>query len=307
MTGLSVPRRVPLPVVIGVLFAGAVTWLALSDPPEEEPEPSPLPAASSAVTADLPPGQQTQVAAPAALVENSAVPLPRQLRNVSPEGVRTPVVTAPIMRVEPSPIYLERLNPPVAPLPEGPIELHRPEVVDAATLKTKAFTVRLAHIKTLELSETCVSRVGGKWPCGVRARTALRGLVRMNRISCEKITEEAPKAMIADCTRGPVNLAAWMVENGWAIPDEGAPENYTTLMNMAKEQKKGQWQSEWLSELPGTAAPPQPLDETLLPPTVGEDGLRPGLDAAAGQPGQRDLDLLNPLGLPQDLGPVSTQ
>ncbi|SHL53108.1 thermonuclease family protein [Roseibium suaedae] len=308
MSAFSGLRRIPFPVFLALAFAGGVTWLVLSDPPEPETDPSPVLAKTADVPA-LPAAPTPAPEAPTKLADNSAVPLPRQLRNVSPDGMRTPVVTAPIKRIEPSEIYLERVNPPVDPLPEGPLELHRPEVVDAGTLKTKAFTVRLAWIKPLGLKETCVSRVGGQWPCGVRARTALRGLIRMNKIACEKVAEEGPNALSANCSRGPINLAAWMVENGWAVPDEGAPEDFAALMNKAREQKAGQWQSEWLTELPQTAEAPEALDETLLPSVQEGASLRTSLDdslsAPEGMQQETGPDLLNPLGLPQDQGTAS--
>lgn len=300
MTALSVLRRIPAPAALGLAFAGAVTWLALSEPPDV---PSTSPAQQQeAEPAALPPvPAKTMEQAPAS---SPAAPLPRQLRNVSPEGVRTPVVTAPLVRVEPARIYLERLNPPVEPLPDGLIELHGPQVVDAGTLKTKAFSVHLAHIKPLGIKETCVSRLGGQWPCGVRARTALRGLVRLNTISCMKVSDLGPKAMSAECSRGSLNLAAWMVENGWAVPDETAPDELTALLDAARNKKAGQWQSEWLAELPGTASRDQTEPDDLgAGQDTSEDRLRlgnelglPGLSAGAIAPDAADL--LNPLGLP---------
>lgn len=180
----------------------------------------------------------------------SDAPLPSQIRNVAPTGIAAPQVNGPLKRIAAPERPKEEDSEPV---PDGPLVLRRPQVVDAGTLKTDNYTVRLAHIEALPGDETCVSRLGGTWPCGARARTSLRGLVRMFSVECEKVEDLGVREFTAVCSRKNISLNAWLVEYGWAQPREDAPQEFAALAAKARQEKRGMWQSEWLSELPPAA------------------------------------------------------
>ncbi|WP_417685135.1 thermonuclease family protein [Roseibium sp.] len=250
-------RPFAVPALLIGLSGAAVAWLLIAEPPAApEAEPS-VPAGSFSLRS----GTETFSDASGnssredtvSANDAGAVPLPSDIRNVSPEGISAPVVTAPLTRIEPSERYLELKDPPVEPLPPGPIELKRPQVVDAGTLRTKDLTVRIAHITAPSAEETCVSRRGGTWPCGARARTSLRGLIRIFTVTCEKVADLGPREISALCSRRNTDIGAWLVEYGWADPAEGAPESYKELAAAAQDKKIGKWQAEWL-EIPLSAA-----------------------------------------------------
>ena len=181
-------------------------------------------------------------------------PLPNQIRNVSPEGVTTPDISGTLTRIAPSERLQELLNPAAEPLPDGIMEIVAPTVVDGGHLKTGQITIQLAHIEPLTLDQVCQSRIGGEWPCGVRARSFLQGLVRRFKIVCEKADELGPREILATCTRGKINLGKRLVRHGWADPLENAPDDYRELAALAQEKKRGKWQSDWLEELPPPSA-----------------------------------------------------
>lgn len=272
-------RPLLVPAVLLIASAGIITWLLLDEPPiVSQLQQTARNAAEQQRTSDAsgegpPPGANEQTPLTPQLSsspDQAAVPLPSAIRNVSPEGVSAPKIVGTLVRVAPSQRYLELKNPPVAPIPDGPIELRRPQVLDAGTLKTKDLTVRLAHIRPLSPDEICTSRLGGPWPCGTRARTSLRGLVRMLTITCEKVEELGTHEISATCSRRKVNLGEWMVRHGWADPDDAAPEHYQQLAETARDEKKGKWQAEWIGKLD------EPAKDITLPLDLPEAGLLEG-------------------------------
>lgn len=272
-------RPLLVPTVLLIASAGIITWLFLADPPttsrqqqaaHQGSEPRQTPGPSEF---DPPPAVSEAERVTTPRVEGptlTAVPLPSDIRNVSPEGVSAPEVVGTLVRVAPSQRYLELKDPPVEPIPDGPLELRRPQVLDAGTLMTKDLTVRLAHLRALPPDEICTSRLGGPWPCGARARTSLRGLVRMLTITCEKVEELGPREISATCKRRKINLGEWMVRHGWAEPDDAAPDHYQELAETARKEKKGKWQAEWIGKLN------EPAKEITLPLDLPEAGLLEG-------------------------------
>jgi endonuclease YncB( thermonuclease family) len=231
--------------ITGLLVATAcigLLWLAgravlVGDPPAVERTAS-TPVPSQQRAARLP----AETAAPPA-------PHPATIRNVTPDDILPPPpVSGPLKRVEP------RL--PKLPEREIPTEVtfHQPVVLDAGNFRTKKLTIRLAGIDAPALEETCPSRLGGDWPCGRRARTALRALVRRHAITCDNMEETAGGVVLATCRRRGVDLSAWMVEQGWARPQEGAAQVLVDAAEAARAARKGLWQLDWSARLPRIGA-----------------------------------------------------
>ncbi|MEP1931573.1 MAG: thermonuclease family protein [Roseibium sp.] len=257
-------RSIIVPIVVLTVFGGAVAWLIFAKPPtastpslsaETSPAVLAVPDQPKAIEkGSLPPESGSSVAAP----------LPDNIRDVSPDGVSAPTVTSDLKRIEPSKRYLELKNPPIEPIPDGPLEFVRVQVLDAGHLKSGQLTIKLAHIEHLALDDTCASTLGDTWPCGTRARTFLRGLVRQLKVTCEKVEELGPQKVLATCSRGPIDLSTRLVRYGWATPTDNAPEPFQELAQSAREREFGKWQNEWFtddSDLPAWAE----TDNSLLP------------------------------------------
>ncbi len=245
-------RPLFVPAILLTGSGGLLAWLLLSDPPEI------LEGQSAGTLQDeTKKAGSTRVDAPSPEIPakvqerlTSAAPLPDNIRDVSPEGVTAPKVSGSLKRVEPSKRYLELKDPPIEPIPDGPIELTRVQVLDSGRIQSNRLVVTLAHIQPLKIDETCVSRLGGSWPCGARARTFLRGLIRQFKITCEKIEEIGPQQIIGSCRRGNIDLSARLVRYGWADPTPDAPSHIVELAQKARDRKVGKWQAEWLTDLP---------------------------------------------------------
>ncbi|PVB62932.1 thermonuclease family protein [Labrenzia sp. 011] len=240
-------RPLVVPALLLTVTGGLFAWLMLSDPPEIRNETTAAKALSGPAPVAAP---SPDAAKPAQERSASTAPLPGDIRNVSPHGVSAPKVSGSLKRVEPSKRYLELKNPPVEPVPDGPVELTRVQVLDGGRIQSDRLVVTLAHIRPLKIDETCISRLGGSWPCGARARTFLRGLIRQFKITCEKIEDLGPRQILGSCRRGHIDLSARLVRYGWADAAPGAPSHITELAQKARDRKVGKWQSEWLAELP---------------------------------------------------------
>ena len=135
--------------------------------------------------------------------------------------------------------------PPLPPEPPKPDVLTRAVVVDAGTLRSGNRTVRLAHIETRPLEATCTDASGRDWPCGQAGATALRLLVRARAVTCAILPDDAPDDAPRTCSIGTVDLAEWLLRQGWATPAPGAPDNYRAAHEDARKAERGLFTREW--------------------------------------------------------------
>ncbi|WP_186386827.1 thermonuclease family protein [Stappia sp. TSB10P1A] len=243
------------------------------------------PAPQQAQTVIAPASPSSPDPAPSAPVLPEA-PDPASIRNVTPSDILPPPqVSGPLKRVAPQlPKLPEREIP-------SEITFHQPLVLDAGSFRAKHLTIRLAGIDAPGPAETCPSRLGGTWPCGMRARTALRALVLRHAITCEDMQDTPTGVVLARCRRQGTDLAAWMVAQGWARPGEGASEELLAEAAAAREARRGIWQLDGPALSPGSSLPALPLPGDLTDPS----------HSAARQPGGNPG---GPQALPLDLPPV---
>ena len=117
-------------------------------------------------------------------------------------------------------------------------------VADAGTIRAGRRTLRLADVDVPSAEAECGDGDGNTWSCGTRARTALRRLVQNRAVDCRAagaVDEEMP---VVRCTVGRVDLATWLVENGWAAPAAAAAPGLAELGRAAREAGRGLWQIE---------------------------------------------------------------
>lgn len=291
-------RSLLFPASVAAAFGGTVAWILLTEPPAV-----PDPVAESRALAQTPAAGPKPVAItppPDSSKPAGTAPLPDAIRDVSPDGVSAPQVVGSLTRIAPSDRYLELKNPPVQPIPDGPLELKRIEVLDAGHLRSDRLTVKLAYVSPPPLDETCKTQLGGSWPCGVRARTFLRGLIRRLKVTCEKVEDLGPQKILATCARGTIDLSTRLVQYGWSGVSEDAPDTLKTLAAEAQAEKIGLWQADWITDLPTPDWANQDLsdlpDLEELSPEIIDWSLRSeGQDPATGDP---FTDPLENFGLP---------
>lgn len=129
--------------------------------------------------------------------------------------------------------------------------LFRPLATAAGVIEANGVTVTIAGVTPLDIAETC-SDDGKEWNCGVRARTALRGMLRGRAVVCDVPEGEAKGDIVARCRIGKLDVGQWLVANGWARAAGDGP--YADIGEKAVAGKKGIF-----------GAPPERIEMTLTP------------------------------------------
>jgi endonuclease YncB( thermonuclease family) len=166
------------------------------------------------------------------------------VRNVTPEGVTAaPVVSAPLVRVEPPP---EPARPP-EPRTE---RLFNPLVTAAGILKVREREIRLAGIAAPDFHRRCGEGLGA-WPCGRMARAALRSFIRGRAVECDVPAGAEAIPDPAECRVAGRSLSEWLVAQGWAESDG---DGFTALEQSARAEKLGMWSGDRPGGQPDEAA-----------------------------------------------------
>ena len=116
--------------------------------------------------------------------------------------------------------------------------------------------IRLLGIDAPELAQACQDARGQPWRCGTRARDAFSALApRGAGIACrsegkDRFDRELSRCALADGR----DLAAQLVRGGWAI---ATTEDYLVEQDLARAQKRGLWQGEFLTPAEWRAANPR--------------------------------------------------
>ncbi len=136
---------------------------------------------------------------------------------------------------------LSPLGQAAQPDPDGKADwdgtpLYQPVATAAGTIEAGGYTVSLAGTQAVAPDEMCSYR-GTDWPCGLRARTAFRALLRGRAVICALPQSGEAKQLAVPCRIGTENLGAWLVENGWARAAGDGP--YAEAGRKAEESGKG--------------------------------------------------------------------
>lgn len=233
------PRLIILVVVVAGLAFAASRFSGEVDTSLPAPE------ASVDETTDEPPAEADGTEA--AETEPAAGPS-RAVRDVSPEGV----FSGPVAPSRPP----ERVMAP-EPEPEAqPTKRYfRVVVEDAGTLRAGRRTIRLAGIEAPAADATCTDEAGTEWPCGRAARAQLNLFLRGRAIDCATVSE-GNEAITATCRTGGEDIAAWLVDQGWARA--GEESRYSDAARAARSDGRGLFQREWRSAGDRTAGAAEP-------------------------------------------------
>jgi endonuclease YncB( thermonuclease family) len=154
-------------------------------------------------------------------------------RDVTPPGMTPgPRVDGPLVRQ------------PVPPPPPEPPRWRRfflPVTIDAATFAVDGRTIAISGVSPPAVGARCPLADGGAWPCGRTALHALRMFLRGRAVECFVPYVEGAVDVVAPCRVGATDLGLWLLEAGWAQPDELATDDYRAAAGAARCAGRGMW------------------------------------------------------------------
>ncbi|MBN8950102.1 MULTISPECIES: thermonuclease family protein [unclassified Rhizobium] len=143
------------------------------------------------------------------------------------------------------------------------VELTRPFSDQAGVVTISGRSVQLAGVVPTDIGRMCTGPSGKDWPCGQAARTAFRMYLRGRSIDCDVADANWKGTITGACRYVRVDLSAWLVRFGWADPEPGSP--LASLVDEAKQKKRGMYGDDPRKNGKSTLAPPLPKDNPLNP------------------------------------------
>lgn len=113
-------------------------------------------------------------------------------------------------------------------------------VNDDGTLRIRGQTVRLFGIIIPPTDQGCQDNVR-PIHCAPRAALALNFKVGTNFVHCDIRERLSNDDVLASCTVNDEDLAAWLIQQGWAAAAPDAPPEYVVLEKIARHRGVGVW------------------------------------------------------------------
>lgn len=184
------------------------------------------------IAAQVPPAAST------AEVASAQPPIPSTLppQAAPPEQVASVPATAPAdPPAEAATVSQSRQTPPEPAAPAFQI-VAKPAIAAAGILETTRGRVTLKDIVVLDPAEMC-GQGASAWPCGQLAATQFRRFLRGRSVNCDIPDADWRGEVTARCSLGKVDVATWLVEQGWARAIAGSP--YEEVGREAEAEKRG--------------------------------------------------------------------
>lgn len=116
-------------------------------------------------------------------------------------------------------------------------------VVDGDTIEIHGQRIRLHGIDAPESRQTCIDAKGESYRCGQKAAFALDDFLKARQpTTCIEDSRDRYRRIVARCTAGGQDVAAWLVENGHALdwPQYSRGE-YASGQQAAQGARFGMW------------------------------------------------------------------
>lgn len=240
------------------------------------PQPAPTETAATTPVANPAPAASDTASAAGSRDVSPPAATPQPLGEAQPRPTDGAAADAKATTPKPSAAELAAAAIAAAPADKGsgdaPRRFPRVVVEDAGTLKYDDTIIHLAGVVAPAAGETCKDAAGTAWPCGNRAKTALRSMIRFRTVECRSVGAAEAGGFTARCTVAGDDLSLWLVEQGWARATADADRAFQDKAEAAKKAKRGLWRAadSALPEIPAyptggvtthvPAAPPHEYD-----------------------------------------------
>ena len=206
-------------ILLGLVLAVSVSaFAAWRLSPEQEVSPPVATATAIRPEPAIPEKQERLVEERAAFTEAKVI------RQIAPETIAAPPASdVALVREDPRPPLGElgqaRTRRPGGSSAINGTLLHRPVAGSAGRIEASGYRIRIAGIIPTSPDRICQDAGGTADPCGMRARTAFRQFLRGRAIRCDVPDTPGEEEVEAECWLGVVDIGAWLVDHGWALPD----------------------------------------------------------------------------------------
>jgi endonuclease YncB( thermonuclease family) len=121
--------------------------------------------------------------------------------------------------------------------------------IEGDLLEVEGERVRLRGIDAFEPGQTCLTRSGEPWRCGLAAKAALATLIQGQPVSCTVLDQDDSGHYLARCTtQSGTDLARFLVSTGLAFAYGPYAGDYEDEETAARQRGSGAWS--------GTFTPP---------------------------------------------------
>lgn len=114
----------------------------------------------------------------------------------------------------------------------------KPRIIDGGTLDIAGTWIRLGGIDAPAADALCPRADGKTYRCGDLAFFALAEIIETHWITCRGDGQTPDGARTMTCFAGPYDIAAKMVDRGWARATGG---RYEKEQHNAQESRRGLW------------------------------------------------------------------
>lgn len=123
------------------------------------------------------------------------------------------------------------------------VRFRRPVATGSGILVAGDITIHLAGIDPLKDDASCDLASGESWPCGRAATFSLRRLIRRRSVVCDILERLDDTTVRGRCSVAKVDINAWLVRRGWALPADGGASGFAKELAAAQSDKTGQWRA----------------------------------------------------------------
>lgn len=119
------------------------------------------------------------------------------------------------------------------------------KVINGDTLEARGRYFRLFGIDAPESNQTCADSKGRAYSCGQESARWLKSWISGQEIECRVVQQDASGNMVGPCAIGQYDIAAALVNAGWAVAYTKATGIYLPYEIQAKENGRGLWQGQF--------------------------------------------------------------